>query len=159
MYRIGHSFDFHPFVEGRPLVLGGITIPFSKGLLGHSDADVVLHVVAESIIGGLGKGDLGTHFPDTDEKYHQMASSYFVCKSLKLAKSEGYVVSNIDIIVYIEKPSLKEYKPLMKKNIATLLEISDNQVNVKATTMEKKGIIGEGVGIAAEAVVLLQKVK
>lgn len=157
MYRIGHSFDFHPLVPDRLLILGGITIPFEKGLAGHSDADVVLHVVAESILGALGAGDLGTHFPDNDPKYKGQSSDFFVKESIKLSKEAGFVVNNIDVMVYIEKPSLKEYKPFIKSRIASLLEVDETLVNVKATTMEKKGIIGEGVGIAAEAIVLLKQ--
>jgi 2-C-methyl-D-erythritol 2,4-cyclodiphosphate synthase len=155
MYRIGHSCDFHPLVENRDLFLGGVKIEYPLGLLGHSDADVVLHAVAESIIGALGLGDLGTHFPDSDPQYHLKESKYFVIEAMNMAKKAGFIVNNIDILIYIEKPHLKDYKPLMRSNIAKLLEVDESLVNVKAATMEKKGIIGEGVGIAAEAVVLL----
>jgi 2-C-methyl-D-erythritol 2,4-cyclodiphosphate synthase len=142
-------------VVNRDLFLGGVRIDYPLGLLGHSDADVVLHAVAESIIGALGLGDLGTHFPDSDPQYHLKESSFFVIEAMNMAKKAGYAVNNIDILIYIEKPHLKDYKPKMRSNIARLLEVDESLVNVKAATMEKKGIIGEGVGIAAEAVVLL----
>ncbi len=157
MFRIGHSKDTHRLVENRPLILGGIRIPFEMGLLGHSDADVVLHVVAEAIIGALGLGDLGTFFPDTDKIYKNMESSFFVREALKLMKSKGYSINNIDISVYLEKPILKDYKPLMKANIANLLETSIDNVNVKATRNEGLGFIGRMEGISAEAVVLVKR--
>lgn len=155
-YRIGHSFDFHPFEENRCLYLGGIKFDTNFGLKGHSDADVVYHVVAESIMGALGIGDLGTLFPDTDMKYHNMNSKYFVEEVMKHLKQQNYVVENIDIIIYLEKPNLKNYKVQMAQNIKSL--ISCQFVNVKATTLEKKGLIGRGEGIASEAVVLIKKI-
>lgn len=157
MYRIGHAKDVHRLVQQRKLILGGIEILHPVGLLGHSDADVVLHVVAESIIGALGLGDLGTHFPDTSEKYKNMASSYFVTEAVQLMKQHHYVVENIDITVYLEEPMLKEYKQPMREHIARLLEVDPSQVNVKATRYEGMGFIGRKEGIAAEAVVLIQK--
>ena len=156
-YLIGHSFDFHPFEENRKLILGGVEIPYPKGLAGHSDADVVYHVVAESIMGALGIGDLGTLFPDTDNKYLNMNSAYFIKEVMKHLKQSFYRVENIDVIIYLEKPNLKNYKIQMAKNIKEL--INCNYVNVKATTLEKKGLIGNGFGIASEAVVLLKKLK
>ena len=154
---IGHSFDFHPFEENRKLILGGVEIPYSKGLAGHSDADVVYHVVAESIMGALGIGDLGTLFPDTDNKYLNMNSAYLIKEVMKHLEQSFYRVENIDVIIYLEKPNLKNYKIQMAKNIKEL--INCNYVNVKATTLEKKGLIGNGFGIASEAVVLLKKLK
>ena len=156
-YLIGHSFDFHPFEENRKLILGGVEIPYPKGLAGHSDADVVYHVVAESIMGALGIGDLGTLFPDTDNKYLNMNSAYFIKEVMKHLEQSFYRVENIDVIIYLEKPNLKNYKIQMAKNIKEL--INCNYVNVKATTLEKKGLIGNGFGIASEAVVLLKKLK
>lgn len=156
IYKIGHSFDFHPFVVGDELNLGGIKIPFNKKLKGWSDADVLYHAVAESIIGSLGIGDLGKLYPDNDPKYFKIASEYFL-KDMKNKLTEfGYQIQNIDAIIYLEKPNLKKYKEQMAKNIATLLEISSDKVNVKATTMEEKGLVGKGEGIGAEAVTLIK---
>lgn len=156
-YLIGHSFDFHPFEENRKLILGGVKIEYPKGLAGHSDADVVYHVVAESIMGALGLGDLGTLFPDTDNRYLNIDSAYFIKTVMQKLANSSYKVENIDVIVYLEKPNLKEYKLQMAKNIKELTKCT--RVNVKATTLEKKGLIGNGFGIASEAVVLLKKQK
>lgn len=150
--KIGHSMDTHKLVKGRPLILGGINIPFDLGLLGHSDADVVYHAVVESIIGALGLGDIGTLFPDTDMKYKDISSSYFMNEVYKIMDSKGYKINNIDVIIYIEKPILKDYKPLMKKNIASLLHTEETNINVKATRGEGLGFIGRMEGISAEAV-------
>lgn len=155
VYKIGHSFDFHPLSEGRKLILGGIEIPYEKGLLGHSDADVVYHVVAESIMGALGIGDLGTLFPDTDIQFKNMSSDFFVKKVMEQVVEKGYKIQNMDIIIYLEKPNLKNYKVLMAKNIKQLTNC--DYINVKATTLEKKGLIGNGFGIASEAVTLIKK--
>ncbi len=157
MYRIGHSKDVHRLVKNRKLILGGVEIPFELGLLGHSDADVVLHAVSEAIIGALGKGDLGTLFPDTDIKYEGMDSSFFVSETYKMMVNEGYVINNIDITIYIEKPVLIKYKPLMRENIARLLNCDIENVNVKATRGEGLGYIGNMEGISAECVVMLVK--
>lgn len=155
MYRIGHSNDTHRFVMHRKLILGGIDIPFKYGLLGHSDADVVLHAVSESILGALGMGDLGTLFPDNDPKYEGIASKYFVDEVYKLMVKEGYEINNIDIIVFIEKPMLVEYKGLMRENIASLLHTDIENVNIKATRGEGLGFVGSMQGISAESVVML----
>lgn len=155
-YKIGHSFDFHPFVDGEVLTIGGVKIPFNKKLKGWSDADVLYHAIAESIIGALGLIDLGTLYPDNDEKYHEIKSSFFLNDMREKLKNYHYEIINIDSIIYLEKPNLKNYKQQMKNNIAKELNIDNSIVNVKATTMEKKGLIGNGEGIAAEAVVLLK---
>lgn len=154
-FKIGHSYDFHPFESGRPFILGGINVPYEFGLKGHSDADALYHAVAEALIGALGLGDIGTLFPDTDMKYKDMDSSYFVIKVMELMKQHHYVVNNIDAIIYIEKPNLKNYKQLMANNIKTLTNCE--YVNVKATTMEKRGIVGNGEGIGCEVVCLIKK--
>ncbi len=154
-YKIGHSFDFHPFEKGRKLILGGVEIPFEKGLMGHSDADVVYHVVAESIMGALELGDLGTLFPDTDDAFKDMNSAFFVKEVVKKMDEAGYEIQNIDLIIYLEKPNLKNYKIQMAKNIKELTNCSF--INVKATTLEKQGLIGNGFGIASEAVVLIKR--
>ncbi len=156
LYRIGHSKDTHRLISGRKLILGGIEIPYEKGLEGHSDADVVLHAVAESIIGALALGDIGDYFPDNDDKYLNMPSSYFVNEVVNIMENNHYEVNNIDIIVYLEKPHLKDYKEQIKNNIANLLKTSPLNVNIKATRMEKLGFIGRMEGISAEAVVLLK---
>ncbi|MDD3382057.1 MAG: 2-C-methyl-D-erythritol 4-phosphate cytidylyltransferase [Bacilli bacterium] len=157
MYKIGHSKDIHQLVENRPLILGGINIPHSKGLLGHSDADCVLHSVAEAIIGALGKGDIGKMFPDSDVKYKGIASSYFVSEVKTLMDKEGYVINNLDLIIYLEKPILKDYKDLIKENIAKLLDCDSALINIKATRNETLDAIGREEGIASECVVMLVK--
>ncbi|MGI6710459.1 MAG: 2-C-methyl-D-erythritol 4-phosphate cytidylyltransferase [Bacilli bacterium] len=157
MYRIGHSKDIHRLVKDRPLILGGIKIPHSKGLFGHSDADCVLHSVAEAIIGALGKGDIGMMFPDTDSKYKDIASSYFVLEVKKLMENEGYKINNLDLIIYLENPILKDYKALIKENIAKLLECDSSLINIKATRNEMLDAIGKEEGIASECVVMLIK--
>lgn len=156
-YKIGQSKDTHKLVENRKLILGGVDIPFELGLLGHSDADVVYHCVVESIIGALGLGDIGKLFPDTDLKYKDIASSYFMKEVYKLMNEQGYEIGNIDVTIYIEKPILKEYKPIMEENIANLLHTRKENVNVKATRGEGIGFIGRMEGISAEAVCLLIK--
>lgn len=157
-YRIGHSHDTHKLVENRKLILGGIEIEFHLGLLGHSDADCVLHCVSEAIIGALGLGDIGTHFSNTDLKYKDMNSAYFVIESRKLMEKHGYKINNMDITVYLEKPILKPYISRMRSNIASLLACSEDRVNVKATRGEGLGFIGRGEGISSECVVLLKNI-
>lgn len=158
-YLIGHSLDFHPLVDNRPLILGGVKFDYSKGLYGHSDADVVYHAVTEAIIGALQMGDIGTLFPDNDDKYLNIDSSYFLKYMKNILKEKAYEVNNLDVIIYLEEPNLKKYKLEMAKNIAYNLGINEDIVNVKATTMEKCGVIGNKEGISSEAIVLLRKVK
>lgn len=158
-YRIGHSHDIHRLGENRKLILGGVLIDYSLGLIGHSDADCVFHVVSEAIIGALGLGDLGTHFPDNDSLYKDMDSSYFVIESKKLLEKYNYKINNMDITIFAEKPKMALYTNMMKKNIANLLEIEESQINIKATRGEKLGYIGRGEGISAEAVILIKKCK
>lgn len=154
-YLIGHSLDFHPFKESTYLLLGGVKIPSNLGLLGHSDADCLYHAVAESILGALCKGDLGTNFPDTSELYKDMDSSYFVKKAVSYMLDACYVVNNIDIMIYLEQPKLKDYIYQMRQNVASLLNIDINLVSIKATTFEKKGPIGSSEGIGCESTILL----
>ncbi len=156
MFRIGHSHDTHKLVSGRKLILGGVLIDYQLGSLGHSDGDVVYHVVSESIIGALGLGDLGTHFSDTNMKYKDYNSSLFVIETVRMMKEKGYYVNNIDITIFLEEPNLKNYKNQMRQNIAQLLEVDPEFVNVKATRGEELGFIGRKEGISAEAVVLLE---
>ena len=155
--KIGHSYDVHQLVEGRKLILGGIELEYHKGLLGHSDADVLTHAIIESIIGALGKGDIGTLFPDTDVKYKDADSMELLIDVLKIMKSEKYVINNIDATVYMENPKLNPHIEVIKKNIEQKTKIDRNSINIKATRGEKMGFIGRGEGIAAEAVVLLLK--
>ncbi|MCK9536480.1 MAG: 2-C-methyl-D-erythritol 2,4-cyclodiphosphate synthase [Bacilli bacterium] len=156
-YKIGHSRDVHRLARGRKLILGGIAIDYPLGLVGHSDADCVLHTVAESIIGALGLGDLGTHFPDNDPKYLGITSSYFIETVRDLLERYKYEICNLDITVILEKPVLAPYINLMRENISRLLQISPSVVNVKATRNEGLGYIGKGEAIAAECVVLIMK--
>lgn len=154
--RIGQSTDIHQLKEGRKLILGGVHIPFERGLAGHSDADVLLHVVAEAILGALGLGDLGTWFPDTDMVNKDLDSQVIVREIVKKMDEMGYCVGNIDTLLLCEAPKLVSYKEQMCEQIAQLLNVERTQVNVKATTGEKMGFIGRGEGIMAQAVVLLE---
>lgn len=157
VYKIGHSKDTHRFEKDRKLILGGVDIPFEMGLIGHSDADVVYHAVVESIIGALGLGDIGKLFPDTDMKYKDISSSYFMEEVYKIMDNSGFEISNLDIIIYIEKPMLKDYKVIMEENISKLLKCEIEKVNLKATRGEGIGFIGLMQGVSAEAVCLLKK--
>lgn len=154
-YRIGHSLDYHPFTPSRPLILSGVKIPYDWGLAGHSDADVVYHSLTEALLGAMSLGDIGTYFSDNDDKYLNIDSSYFVKEIKKMLDERCYQVVNVDIMIYIEKPNLKLYKPQMVNNIKTLLD--NPYVSIKATTMEKTGVIGTSQGIAVETVVLIVK--
>ena len=155
--RIGHSWDIHRLVEGRKLILGGIEIPFEKGLLGHSDADALLHAISESLLGALALGDLGTHFPDNDPKYKGIDSKVILKECLRLIKDKGYIIGNIDLMIYAEKPKMAPHILPMRKLISELLEINIDQISIKATTHEKMGVIGKEEAIACESVVLLKK--
>ena len=157
--RIGQSTDIHRLVEGRKLILGGEEIPFEKGLLGHSDADVLLHAIIEALIGAMGLGDIGAHFPDNDPQYKDISSMKLLEKTAELLREKHYEVINIDSLILIERPKLKCYIPQMVRNISNVLGCDMSQVNVKATTGEGMGFIGTGEGAAAQAVVLIEEVK
>lgn len=157
MFRIGQGFDVHQFVEGRPLIIGGIHIPYEKGLLGHSDADVLLHAVADACLGAIGAGDIGKHFPDTDPQYKNADSALLLQHVWALVKKQGYKLVNVDCTIIAQRPKMAPYIETMKEKIAQLLESDVSQVNVKATTTERLGFTGREEGIAAQAVVLLQK--
>ena len=157
MYRIGHSIDIHRLVKDRKLILGGIEIPFELGLLGHSDADVLLHAVSESILGALALGDLGKFFPDTDEKYKGIDSKVLTSEVVKMMEEKGYEVNNIDCLLIMEKPNMRPYIDTIRESIANLLHTSIENVNVKATTKEKLGEIGRGEAIEAHSVIMLRK--
>ena len=155
--RIGHGYDVHRLVEGRDLILGGVKIDFELGLLGHSDADVLLHAVSDALLGAAGLGDIGRHFPDTDPKYKGADSRVLLRHVVKLVKENGYRISNVDVTMIAQKPKLKDHIPQMVKNIAADLEIPENRVNVKATTEEKLGFTGTMEGLRCHAVCLLEE--
>lgn len=155
--RIGHDSDTHPLVQGKKLYLCGIEIPYDMGLDGHSDADVVLHAVAGSIIGALGLGDLGTLFKDDNIKFKNIKSDYFINKVKKMMELQGYSINNIDITIYIEKPSINGFLKDMKEHLGRLLNVSLEIINIKATHLEGLGFIGRGEGVTADSVVLLVK--
>lgn len=157
MIRIGQGFDVHQLVEGRPLILGGVTIPYEKGLLGHSDADVLLHTITDAILGALALGDIGKHFPDTDEAYKDADSVELLRKVWLMVKEKGYRLGNVDATIMAQKPKMLPHIPAMIDVIAEVLEADVDQVNVKATTTEQLGFVGRGEGIASQAVVCLLK--
>jgi len=158
MIRVGQGFDVHQLVEGRPCIIGGVTIPYEKGLLGHSDADVLLHTVADAVLGALGLGDIGKHFPDTDPAFKDADSVKLLEHVWSLAKERGYKLGNIDNTIIAQRPKMLPYIPQMVEVIARVLEADDlSQVNVKATTTEQLGFAGRGEGIAAQSVVCLVK--
>ena len=153
--RIGHGFDVHRLVADRPLVLGGVTIPWHLGLLGHSDADVLLHAICDAILGALGLGDIGKHFPDTDPAYRGIDSTRLLAQVIALAAARGWQVSNLDATVVAQQPRLAPHIPAMVTRIAEVCRVEAERINVKATTTEQLGYTGRGEGIAAYAVVLM----
>ena len=156
-FRIGHGYDVHRLVEGRACIIGGVNIPYEKGLLGHSDADVLVHAVMDAVLGALGMGDIGRQFPDTDPAY-KGADSLLLCRHVAgLMKQQGYQPTNIDATVVAQAPKLAPYITAMRYNIAEAFGVSEDRVNVKATTEEKLGFTGSGEGIAAHAVCLLER--
>ena len=155
--RIGHGYDVHKLVEGRDLILGGVKIEYEKGLLGHSDADVLLHAVSDALLGAAGLGDIGKHFPDTDPQYKGADSLVLLTVVAQRVKEAGYRVSNIDVTMIAQRPKLKDHIPQMVLNIAHAVGIDPNRVNVKATTEEKLGFTGEGLGMSCHAVCLLEE--
>ncbi|GGO08509.1 2-C-methyl-D-erythritol 2,4-cyclodiphosphate synthase [Saccharibacillus kuerlensis] len=157
MIRIGQGFDVHQLVEGRPCIIGGVTIPHEKGLLGHSDADVLLHTISDAILGALALGDIGRHFPDTDPEFKDADSLKLLKHVWKMAEERGYVLGNVDATIIAQKPKMAPYIPQMVTIIAGALGADESQVNVKATTTEWLGFTGRGEGIAAQAVVCLTK--
>ena len=155
--RIGHGYDVHRLVAGRDLILGGVKIEFELGLLGPSDADVLLHAVSDALLGAAGLGDIGRHFPDTDPQFKGADSRVLLRHVVKLVKEQGYRISNVDVTMIAQKPKLKDHIPQMVKNIAADLEIAENRVNVKATTEEKLGFTGTMEGLRCHAVCLLEE--
>ena len=155
--RVGHAYDVHSFAEGRKLILGGVEIPYELGLLGHSDADVLIHALMDAMLGAAGLGDIGKHFPDTDDKYKGISSMLLLKEVKKLVEKEGYSLSNADITIVAQKPKLAPYIDQMKKNIALALCTDVSDINVKATTEEHLGFTGRLEGISSHAVVLISK--
>ncbi|MCH5171343.1 MAG: 2-C-methyl-D-erythritol 2,4-cyclodiphosphate synthase [Erysipelotrichales bacterium] len=157
MYRIGYASDIHRLVQNRKLILGGIEIPHTLGLLGHSDADVVIHALSEAILGALALGDLGTHFPDTDEKYRGIDSKLILKEVKRMMNEKGYVINNIDISISLEKPKLKKYIIDMRTTLAGILNIDLSQISIKAGTNEGVDAVGKEEACVATAIVLLKK--
>ena len=156
-FRIGFGLDFHQLAEGRPLVIGGVTIPHHKGALGHSDADVLLHAICDAMLGALALGDIGTHFPDTDAAYKNIDSKILLQRTQELIAAKGYRVVNVDSTVCLEAPKIKKYSGEMARVIASILKTGDDAVSIKATTAEKMGFVGREEGLSAYATVLLVK--
>ena len=157
MLRIGQSTDIHQLVKGRKLILGGVEIEHEMGLLGHSDADALLHAIAESILGALALGDLGKHFPDTDERYKDMNSLWMLRQVYKIMEEKGYAIGNLDAMIMIERPKMAPHIPAMRKHVAEALCCDMEQVSIKATRGEKLGFVGREEGVQAQCVVLLHK--
>ena len=156
-FRIGHGYDVHRLVPERKLILCGIEIPYEKGLLGHSDADVALHALADAILGALALGDIGKHFPDSDPAYKGADSAKLLARVVELMDEKGYAVGNADLTIIAQAPKLASFIPAMKAKTAAVLDCSEDALNIKATTEEKLGFTGSGEGISAHAVVLLSK--
>jgi len=155
-YRIGMGYDVHPFVEGRPLILGGVTIPHHQGLAGHSDADCLVHAICDALLGAIAEEDLGRRFPDTDPQYKDVESLLLLKKVNEMMEQKGFRIANIDATIVAQAPRLAPFLPHMEDRLATTMEIEKERVNVKATTTEGLGFTGRGEGIAAYAVVLVE---
>lgn len=156
-FRIGSGYDVHKLVEGRKLIICGVEVPYEKGLLGHSDADVALHALMDALLGAAAMGDIGKHFPDTDERFEGADSVKLTEHVLKLLCNEGWQVNNVDVTIIAQRPKLAGYIPAMRSRVAGVLQIDESRVNIKATTTEHLGFTGRGEGIAAEAVASLIK--
>ena len=155
--RVGEGWDIHALVEGRKLILGGVEVPHSKGLLGHSDADALLHAITDALFGAAAMGDIGTHFPDTDLQFKGADSGALLTEAARRVRAQGFEIGNVDCTVVAQAPKLAAYKPAMRERIAAVMGISADQVNVKAKTAEKMGPVGEGLAMEARAVVLIFK--
>ncbi len=155
--RVGIGYDFHPFAEGRPLFLGGVQIPHPVGLLGHSDADAAAHAIADALLGAAGLADIGTHFPDTDPRYHNVSSLRLLERVRQMLAEKGFQPVNVDLVIIAEEPQIQPHVPAIKINLARALGLDASDVGVKATTMEGKGVIGRREGIAAQAVALIHQ--
>lgn len=157
MLRIGQGFDVHEFADNRPLIIGGITIPYERGLIGHSDADVLLHTITDAALGAIGEGDIGRHFPDTDPDFKDADSAKLLEHIWKLVDAKGYKLGNVDCTIIAQMPKMAPYIEQIRSKVAELLQADVSQVNVKATTTEKLGFTGRGEGIASMATILLMK--
>lgn len=151
------GYDIHPLIKDRPLILGGVTVPYGKGLKGHSDADVLIHAVCNALLGALGKGDLGSHFPNSDPRYHNYPSTKFLEEMTDLVKEEGFRIVNIDSVIIAQEPRLSPFLEEMREHLAKVLGLERNQVGVKAATPEGIGSLGKGDGIAAQAICLIER--
>ena len=158
MRRFGRGYDVHRLVEGRKLILGGVDVPYEKGLLGHSDADVLLHAVSDALLGAAALGDIGTYFPDTDERFRGADSGKLLEEVVRLVRAEGYAIGNVDACVVAQAPKLLPYIQEMRENIARMIGVAVNDVNVKATTEERLGFTGSGEGMSAYAVAGIERV-
>jgi len=154
--RVGLGYDVHKLVEDRLLILGGVDIPFKKGLMGHSDADVLIHAICDALLGAAGLGDIGVHFPDTDSEYKDISSIKLLAKTFQMLKANGFSILNIDTVIFAEAPKLSSHRSAMQQNIASTLKLEPAQINIKATTTEGLGMIGSGEGIGAMAVALIE---
>jgi 2-C-methyl-D-erythritol 2,4-cyclodiphosphate synthase len=154
--RVGLGYDVHKLVEDRLLVLGGTNIPFEKGLIGHSDADVLIHAICDALLGAAGLGDIGMHFPDTDPEYKDISSMKLLAKTFRMLKASGFSILNIDTVIFADAPKLSSHRSAMQQNIASTLKLEPARINIKATTTEGLGMIGRGEGIGAMAVVMIQ---
>lgn len=156
--RVGIGYDLHVLEKGRDLILGSVNIPYEMGLLGHSDADVLIHSIIDAILGAMGESDIGSHFPDTDNKFKDIKSTILLEKTIEIMKQNGYKIVNVDSNIICQKPKLMAYIPLMKKVLAPILEISEKELSIKAKTNEKVDATGEGRAISAQCVCLIEKV-
>ena len=158
MTRVGIGYDVHRLVEGRKLILGGVDIPYEKGLLGHSDADVLLHAVSDALLGAAALGDIGKHFPDTDERFAGADSGKLLAEAVRLIRAEGYAIGNVDATIVAQAPKLQPHIPAMRENIARILGLDLGDVNIKATTEERLGFTGSGEGMSAYAVAGIERI-
>lgn len=158
MYRIGQGFDIHKLIEGRKLILGGVEIPYAKGLFGHSDADVLIHAIIDAMFGALALGDIGTHFPDSDPKYKDIDSMILLKHACKLINEKGYIINNLDNTILIQEPKMKPFIGEMQKNLSRVLNTDVTKISIKAKTMEEQDSIGQKNAVAVHSVVLLRRI-
>ena len=156
-FRIGHGYDVHKLEEGKKFIIGGIEIDHDKGAVGHSDADIVIHVICDALLGALSLGDIGKHFPDTDNKYKGIDSKILLQKVMKLVREEKYQISNVDVTILLQKPKLRNYIDSMRDTLSNIMEINKSQISVKATTTEGLGFVGREEGVAAHCVCILKQ--
>jgi len=156
-FRIGHGYDVHKLEEGKKFIIGGIEIDHDKGAVGHSDADIVIHVICDALLGALSLGDIGKHFPDTDNKYKGIDSKILLQKVMKLVREEKYQISNVDVTILLQKPKLRNYIDSMRDTLSNIMEINKSQISVKATTTEGLGFVGREEGVASHCVCILKQ--